>query len=161
MVDVDLNWINWFHPLSLEGGLLIILIDYMISLSLFLDVKMVSLSTVSFLAQLDSGFLPIEWFPLTYDLNGFKSRINGHLSTVGSFLRAFLYALRYYATFKVRKFELPFYKINTCLQKLSLTLNCRQKKDSLQIFHIYLFSILGLDVAVLFPQFSRSSSFLW
>ena len=29
--------------------------------------------------------LPIECFPLTYDLNGFKSRINRHLSTVGSF----------------------------------------------------------------------------
>ena len=29
--------------------------------------------------------LPIECFPLTYDLNGFKSRINRHLLTVGSF----------------------------------------------------------------------------
>ena len=29
--------------------------------------------------------LPIESFPLTYDLNGFKSRINRHLLTVGSF----------------------------------------------------------------------------
>ena len=29
--------------------------------------------------------LPIEWFPLTYDLSGFKSRINRHLLTVGSF----------------------------------------------------------------------------
>ena len=29
--------------------------------------------------------LPIECFPLTYDLNGFNSRINRHLSTVGSF----------------------------------------------------------------------------
>ena len=26
--------------------------------------------------------LPIEWFPLTYDLNCFKSRINRHLSNV-------------------------------------------------------------------------------
>ena len=31
------------------------------------------------------NFLPIECFPLTYDLNGFKSRINRHLLTVGSF----------------------------------------------------------------------------
>ena len=30
-------------------------------------------------------FLPVEWFPLTHDLSGFKSRINRHLSTVGSF----------------------------------------------------------------------------
>ena len=29
--------------------------------------------------------LPIECFPLNYDLNGFKSRINRHLLTVGSF----------------------------------------------------------------------------
>ena len=29
--------------------------------------------------------LPIECFPLTYDLNGFKSRINRHPLTVGSF----------------------------------------------------------------------------
>ena len=29
--------------------------------------------------------LPIECFPLTYDLNGFKSRINKYLLTVGSF----------------------------------------------------------------------------
>ena len=29
--------------------------------------------------------LPLECFPLTYDLSGFKSRINRHLSTVGSF----------------------------------------------------------------------------
>ena len=27
---------------------------------------------------------PIEWFPLTYDLSGFKSRINRYLLTVGS-----------------------------------------------------------------------------
>ena len=29
--------------------------------------------------------LPLECFPLTYDLSGFKSRINRHLLTVGSF----------------------------------------------------------------------------
>ena len=29
--------------------------------------------------------LPIECFPLTYDLRGFKSRINRYLLTVGSF----------------------------------------------------------------------------
>ena len=29
--------------------------------------------------------LPIECFPLTYDLSSFKSRINRHLLTVGSF----------------------------------------------------------------------------
>ena len=38
------------------------------------------------------NYLPVECFPLTYDLNGFKSRINRHFVTVGS-LTDFLYAL--------------------------------------------------------------------
>ena len=37
--------------------------------------------------------LPIEYFPLTYDLSDFKSRINRHLLTVGSSLTDFLYAV--------------------------------------------------------------------
>ena len=41
----------------LEGRLLVILIDCMIFLSQFPDVKRMSMSTVSFLAQLDSGIL--------------------------------------------------------------------------------------------------------
>ena len=46
--------------------------------------------------------LPIECFPLTYDLNGFKSRINRHLLTaVGSFLRDFLYALIFLCFFSL------------------------------------------------------------
>ena len=46
------------------------------------------------------NFLPIECFPLTYDLNGFKSRINRHLLTAaGSFQRDFLYALIFCASF--------------------------------------------------------------
>ena len=44
-----------FHFIFVEGGLLIILINYMIFL--FLDVKGMSMSTVSFLTQLDSGIL--------------------------------------------------------------------------------------------------------
>ena len=57
LVDVHLNWLNWFHLLILEGDLLVILIDCMIFLSPFLDVTRMSMSTVSFLAQLDSGIL--------------------------------------------------------------------------------------------------------
>ena len=34
--------------------------------------------------------LPIEYFPLTYDLSDFKSRIDRHLLTVGSFQTDFL-----------------------------------------------------------------------
>ena len=59
LVDVHLNWLNWFHFLKLKGDLLVILIDCMIFLSPFLDVTRVSMSTVSFLAQLDSGTLYI------------------------------------------------------------------------------------------------------
>ena len=43
--------------LVLEGGLLVSLIDCMISLSPFLDLTRMSMSTVSFLAQLNSGIL--------------------------------------------------------------------------------------------------------
>ena len=57
LVDVLKNWLNWFHLLFLEEGLLVILIDCMIFLSPFLDVTRMSMSTVSFLAQLNSGIL--------------------------------------------------------------------------------------------------------
>ena len=57
LVNVHLNWLNWFQFLILEGGLIVILIDCMIFLSPFLDVTWISMSTVSFLAQLDSGIL--------------------------------------------------------------------------------------------------------
>ena len=55
--SVHLNWLNWLHFLFLEEGLLVILIDCMIFLSVFLDVTRISMSTVSDLAQQDSGIL--------------------------------------------------------------------------------------------------------
>ena len=42
--NVHLNWLNCFHFLDLEGGLLVILIDCMIFLSPFLDVTRISMS---------------------------------------------------------------------------------------------------------------------
>ena len=57
LIDVYLNWLNWFHFLVLEGDVLVILIDYMIFLSPFLDGTRISMSTVSFFAQLDPGIL--------------------------------------------------------------------------------------------------------
>ena len=42
-----MNWLNCFHFLILEGGLLIILIDCIIFLSPFLDVTRTSMSTHS------------------------------------------------------------------------------------------------------------------
>ena len=53
LVDVYLKWLNWFHFLILEGGLLVIQINCMIFLSPFRDVTRMSMSTVSFLSQLD------------------------------------------------------------------------------------------------------------
>ena len=55
LVDALLNWFNWFHFLIVEGGLLIILIDWMVFLSTFPDVIRMSMSTVFFLTKLESG----------------------------------------------------------------------------------------------------------
>ena len=60
LVEVHLNLLNCFHFLFLEGGLLVILIDCMVFLSPFLDVTRMSMSTVSFLAQLDPGILCLQ-----------------------------------------------------------------------------------------------------
>ena len=60
LLDVHLNWLNWFHFLILNGGLLVILIDHMIFLSPFLDVTRISMSTVLFLAQLGCRILCLK-----------------------------------------------------------------------------------------------------
>ena len=57
LVEVHLNLLKWFHFLILEGGLLVILIDCIVFLPPFLDVKRMSMSTVSFLTQLDSKII--------------------------------------------------------------------------------------------------------
>ena len=49
LVNVLQNWLNWFHILFLEGGLLVILINCMTFLSLFLGVTRMSMSIVFFL----------------------------------------------------------------------------------------------------------------
>ena len=45
LVDALQNWLNWFHFLFLDGGLIVILIDCMIFWSPFLDVTRMSMST--------------------------------------------------------------------------------------------------------------------
>ena len=57
LVDFFLNWLNWFHFLILEEGPHNILIHCMIFVSQFLDVTGMSMYTVSFLTQLNSGIL--------------------------------------------------------------------------------------------------------
>ena len=89
--DVHLSRLNWFHFLIFKGGQLVFLIDCMIFLSPFLDVIYVN-SLFPHTATLWNS-LPIECFPLTCDLIGYKSRINRQLVSVGSSWTDFLYAL--------------------------------------------------------------------
>ena len=48
-----------------------------------------------------------------------------------------IFVLRYYATFKVRKFEWLFYKINTCMQKTTTCIAGRADILSKYILHIF------------------------
>ena len=93
MVDVLQDWVNWFHFLLVDGGLLVILIDCIIFLLPLLDVTRMSISTVYPRTAGLWNSLPIECFPLNYNLNGFKSRIKKCLLTVGSFKKEFMHAL--------------------------------------------------------------------
>ena len=54
LVDALQNLLSWFHFLFLKGDPLVILTIF---LSPFLDVTMMSLSTVSFLSQLGYGIV--------------------------------------------------------------------------------------------------------
>ena len=57
---------------------------------------------------------------------------------------------RYYATFKVRKFEWLFYKINTCLQKTTTCIGLRAEQIFLVNKYYTYFSILGVAIVVPF-----------
>ena len=94
VLDVHLNWFNWSYFLILGGGLLVILIDCInFSVKIPRYYKGVYIKSFFFRRARLWNFLPIECFPLTFDLNGFKSRINRHYLTVGSFLTDVLYIL--------------------------------------------------------------------
>ena len=58
--------------------------------------------------------------------------------------------LRYYATFKVRKFESSFYKINPLLQKTNTCIGLRAKQIFLVNIKYTYFAILGMAFAVPF-----------
>ena len=85
MVDVFQNWLNCFHFLFLEGGLLVILIDWMISVSIPRCYKDASVNSFFPHTARLWNYLPIECFYLTYDLKDFKYGIKRHLLTVGLF----------------------------------------------------------------------------
>ena len=84
MVNVYVNWLNWFYFLSLKGGLVVIFIDFSAAIPrCYKDVYVNSFFSCK--ARFWNSLL-IECFPLTYDLNYCKFRINRHLITVCSFL---------------------------------------------------------------------------
>ena len=64
LVDVQLNWLNWFHFHFLEGHIFLILIDCMIFLSLFLDVPRLwnSQPIECFTLALLSSIVFPQWF---------------------------------------------------------------------------------------------------
>ena len=76
LVDVLLKWLKQFHFLILVGGLIIILIDCIIFC--YYSQVLNDVYVNSFFQQADRlwNSLPIECFPLIYDLNGFQSTIN-------------------------------------------------------------------------------------
>ena len=76
------NWLNWFHFLFLEGGLLVTLTDCMNFLSPFLDVTRVSVN--SFFPRTARPWNPllIECFPSTYNQNGFKGCVRYVLASL-------------------------------------------------------------------------------
>ena len=57
----------------------VIVSDCMIFLSLFLAIKRMSISTVSFFAARLWNYLPLEYFLLAYGLSTWMSRVNRHL----------------------------------------------------------------------------------
>ena len=68
--------------------------------------------------------------------------------------------LRYYATFKVIKFESLFYKINTCLQKPTIWIGLRAEQIFSEIHNILTFQLWAWLLWFLSYVISKSSSVL-
>ena len=87
LVDVLQNWLNCFHFLLLSRGRSTRysgrLRDFSVTIPICYKDVYVN-SSFPRTARLWNS-QPRECFPLTYDLSGFKSRINRHLLTIGSF----------------------------------------------------------------------------
>ena len=84
LVDIVQNWLNWFHFLFLDRSLLVILTDFSVTIPTCYKDAYVNSIFPRTAARLWTS-LPIECFPLTYDLSCFKSRINRYLLTLGYF----------------------------------------------------------------------------
>ena len=87
LVDVLQNWLNWFVPLPFSRRRSTRYSDRLhdISVTISRCYKDVYVNSFFPLAAKLWNSLSIECFTLTYDLSGFKSRINRHALTVGSF----------------------------------------------------------------------------
>ena len=70
-----------------------------------------ALKLVAYALRINLGICHFALFGLYSKLHPLEHNLGA------TFVLVFFRVLRYYATFKVRKFELQFYKINTCLQK--------------------------------------------
>ena len=68
--------------------------------------------------------------------------------------------LRYYATFKVRKFELLFNKINTCLPKSTTCIGLQAKQIFSVNINIHIFSVLDVAFAILLSYFQKLQLFV-
>ena len=77
------------RPCSWGRRLEVILIDYDFCITIPRCYKDIYVNSFFRVTAKCRNSLPKECFPLTYDLNGFNSRINRHLLTVGSFLWLF------------------------------------------------------------------------
>ena len=85
LIDALQNCPSWFLFLFLKEGLLVTLIDCVVVAIIPRCYKDVCVNNFFPCTARLRNSLPIKCFPLTYNLNGFKSRINKHLLTV-SFL---------------------------------------------------------------------------
>ena len=86
LVDVLQNWLNWFHFFfSPQRWTCYSDRLHNFSATILRNNKDVYVNSFFTHTARPWNSLLMECFPLTYDLNGFKSRINRHLLTAGSF----------------------------------------------------------------------------
>ena len=85
LIDVHLNWLDWSHFLIFMAGLLM-MSNTMLDFSFIIHRCYKGVYVNNFLTNTTKlwNSLPAERFSLTYDLTGFKFRINRHLLSLGS-----------------------------------------------------------------------------
>ena len=89
LIDVHLNWMNWFYLLILVAAPLILLIGCIIFVIFPGCFNYVNVNSFFSRTPRPWNSLPAECFPLAYDLIGFKSGVNSHLFSLDSFKNNF------------------------------------------------------------------------